>query len=305
MKRLVPVCALAAILAACNGEPAGERQLPADGDSPPVVAPPRDLAVPDGVGDSDGLADSAAAPATPEPPPQSTPSPPPERRDGPRAEAEETPDFLFEYSWPAPAGAIEPLAALLDRRLDRARRDLARESAAAHRRAREDGFPYNKHSHTAEWKVVADLPGWLSLSNDIATYSGGAHGMYTRESLLWDKANGVALGGKDLFVSPAALEEALGTRFCDALDRERERRRGDRLDSMAGDDTFNGCPGIDELEIFIGSSNRRTFNRITLYAGPYVAGPYVEGAYEVNLPVDRALRDAVKPEYRDSFTARN
>ena len=108
----------------------------------------------------------------------------------------------------------------------------------------------------------------------------------------------------DLFSSPEALEEALGTRFCEALDRERAKRR-EEAPSYDPDDPFVQCPGIDALEVFVGSSNRRTFDRLTLYAGPYVAGPYVEGAYEVNLPVDSAILAAVKPEFRGAFSARN
>jgi len=223
---------------------------------------------------------------------------------GARAVSEETDDFLFEYSYPAEAGRIVELASLLDVQLAERREELARESVAARRQAREDGFPYNKHSYTAAWKVVADLPDWLSLSSEIATYSGGAHGNYTVESLVWDKKKERSLDAIELFISPAALEEAFGDRFCDGLDRERAERRGEPV-AEDSDDQFDKCPPIDELEILVGSSNRRTFNRLTVYAGPYVAGPYADGAYEVDLNIDRAILAAVKPEYREAFSARN
>jgi hypothetical protein len=223
---------------------------------------------------------------------------------GARAVSEETDDFLFEYSYPSQAGRIPELAALLDGRLARTREQLASAAEQARREARSEGFPYNKHSFTSEWKVVADLPGWLSLSEDVSTYTGGAHGNYTMQSLVWDKLAGNALDGIALFASPEALGEALGDRFCDRLDRERAKRRGAPI-AEDSQDQFDQCPGIDELEILLGSSNRRTFNRLTLYAGPYVAGPYVEGAYEIDLDVDRAILAAVKPEYRAAFTARN
>ncbi len=221
--------------------------------------------------------------------------------------AEETDDFLFEFSYPAEAGRIVELASLLDIRLEQRRSELARESVEARREARDNGFPYNKHSYTAEWKVVTELPDWLSLSADMTSYTGGAHGSYTRESLLWDKRNERSMNPIDLFSSPEALEEALGTRFCEALDRERAKRREGTpsYDPDDPDDPFVQCPGIDALEVFVGSSNQRTFDRLTLYAGPYVAGPYVEGAYEVNLPVDSAILAAVKPEFREAFSARN
>jgi hypothetical protein len=268
MKRWVSLFALVGAVAACNGE----------------------------------------TPDDPEPTPTATPSPTATASttasSGARSVAEETDDFLFEFSYPAEAGRIVELASLLDIQLEQRREELASESIAARREARQDGFPYNKHSYTAEWKVVADLPGWLSLSADIATYSGGAHGNYTVESLVWDKAKEQSMDAIELFISPSALEEAFGDRFCVGLDREREKRRGAPLEEDA-DDTFTQCPGMDELEILVGSSNRRTFNRLTVYAGPYVAGPYAEGAYEIDLNVDRAILAAVKPEYREAFSARN
>lgn len=270
MNRWIPVLLLAAAVCACNGEA---------NDAEPVVE----------------------VSATPSPAPAATAT---ASSNGARSVAEETDDFLFEFSYPAEAGRIVELATLLDIQLEQRRQELARESAEARREARDDGFPYNKHSYTAEWQVVADLPEWLSLSADIATYTGGAHGNYTRESLVWDKKNERSMDAIDLFSSPAALEEALGDRFCEALDRERAKRR-EEAPALDPDDPFMQCPGIDELEVFVGSSNGRTFNRLTLYAGPYVAGPYVEGAYEVNLPVDGITLAAVNPEFRQVFSARN
>ena len=223
---------------------------------------------------------------------------------GARSVSEETDDFLFEYSYPADAGRIPELATLLDVQLAESREDLAKEAVEARREAREDGFPYNKHSYSSEWKVVADTPGFLSLSNDISTFGGGAHGNYTVESLVWDKKKEQAFDAKKLFASPAALSDALSERFCEALNREREKRREEPI-AEDSDDQFDQCPGIDELEVLAGSSNRRTFNRLTLYAGPYVAGPYAEGAYEIDINIDRAILAAVKPEYREAFSARN
>ena len=271
MTRWLSGLALAGLLAACNGQE-----------------------------DSTDPGDTAIATETPTPAATASAS----AGGGARSVAEETDDFLFEFSYPAEAGRIVELASLLDVQLQQRREELVTESVAARREAREDGFPYNKHSYTAEWRVIADLPDWLSLSADIATYSGGAHGNYTVDSLVWDKKSERSLDAIDLFTSPAALEDALGERFCQALDRERAKRREAPVPDDS-EDEFDQCPGIEELEILVGSSNRRTFNRLTLYAGPYVAGPYAEGAYEIDINVDRAVLDAVKPAYRDAFGARN
>ena len=273
MKRPIAVLVMAAAVAACPGPE------PRDPDATPGATP-----TPTPVTTASASATAAS--------------------NGARTVSEETDAFLFEYSYPSQAGRIPGLAALLDGRLARNREELAKDAEDARGEARSNGFPYNKHSYSAEWKVVAELPGWLSLSEDVSTYTGGAHGNYTRESLVWDKTAGKAIDGIGLFVSPEALGEALGDKFCDGLDRERAKRRDAPVPENS-DDQFDQCPGLDELEVLVGSSNRRTFNRLTFYAGPYVAGAYAEGAYEVNINVDRAILDAVKPEYRAAFTARN
>lgn len=224
------------------------------------------------------------------------------RNKGARSVAEETDDFLFEYAYPSAAGNIDALGDLLDARLEQVRAELATTSAQARRDARGDGFPYNKHSYQGKWSVVADMPAWLSLSHEFSTYSGGAHGNYGVQSLVWDKTARRAIEGVDLFLSPAALEKALGTRFCDGLKAQR-KKKGMVMPQEAS--VFPDCPGIDELTVLVGSSDKRHFNRLTLYAGPYVAGSYAEGAYEVNLNVDKAVIAAVKPEYRASFRTRN
>ena len=249
--------------------------------------------------------------ADPSPTPTATPTPAATATatataasNGARAVSEETDDFLFEYSYPAEVGRIPELAALLDARLAKQRADLAAEAENARREARAEGFPYNKHSFSSEWQVVAQLPGWLSLSESVSTYTGGAHGNTTMNSLVWDKEAGKAMDAKALFTSPAALEEALGERFCKALNRERAKRRGAPI-AADSQDQFDQCPGIDELEVLVGSSNRRTFNRLTLYAGPYVAGPYAEGEYLVDLNIDAAVLKVVRPEFREAFSARN
>jgi len=50
-------------------------------------------------------------------------------------------------------------------------------------------------------------------------------------------------------------------------------------------------------------SNGTKFDRVMLYAAPYVAGPYVEGDYGVELSIDDAIRAVVKPRYREDFNS--
>ena len=280
--RLVLLLACAATMAGCTG-PAGEQ----------------------GEQQAEAPAATITTAATESPPPQPVETGLASRKNGgARTVSEETDDYLFTYSYPAPAGAIAPLGDLLDRQLEERRSELAASSAQAKREARADGFPYNKHSYQAEWKVVANIPDWLSLSNEFSSYSGGAHGIYGVSSLVWDKQEAEAIEAIDFFTSPQALEDALGDRFCEGLNSQREERRGAPVDPEA-DDLFNNCPEMDELIVLVGSGSGRRFDRLTLYAGPYVAGPYAEGDFRVNLPIDRAVLQTVKPRYRESFATRS
>lgn len=210
--------------------------------------------------------------------------------------------YEFGYAYPDVVGAIPGLKAMFDRRLDQARDSLAGESRDDRREAKKGGFPYRPHASDTTWKVVADVPGWLSLSSDIYSYSGGAHGMHGFDSLLWDRQAGMAREPADLFVG-SALRQAIQRPFCNALDAEREERRGEPVRHGA-DDMFSDCINPLESTLILGSSNRRTFDRLGVLIAPYAAGPYAEGTYEVTLPVTPEVLAAVKPEYRNSFSAR-
>src|SRR5690606_29997559 len=93
----------------------------------------------------------------------------------------------FAYAYPADAAQIPELAKLLDE--DRATKREALVTAAGRDKAaaEKEGFPYRKHSHLQTWKRVTSTPRFLSLSAEIGTYSGGAHGMQSFDTLIWDR----------------------------------------------------------------------------------------------------------------------
>jgi hypothetical protein len=221
---------------------------------------------------------------------------------GAKAVAESNDVWDFAYSYPAAAGKIAPLRAMLDARQTQALADLKANAIEGRASADESGFPFNPYLLKVEWKVVTDLPDWLSLSSDIASYEGGAHGNYGFDALLWDKRANKPVEPASLFVSTAALEGSLKPAFCAALNKQRAEKREEPIDP-ASTDMFDVCPGIGETTVILGSSNSRTFDRIGFLIGPYVAGPYVEGSYEVTLPVTKAVKAAVKPAFADAFTA--
>lgn len=209
----------------------------------------------------------------------------------------------FTYQWPAQAAAQPELAASLSSERDRLLAQEKSEWAAAISQCPADSVGCGTRSYAMEWQVVADTPGFLSLSGDFSTYTGGAHGMYGRRSLVWDKTARKAFDGVALFASPAALDTALGQRLCDALNAEREKRRGEPVGPAGGPDDigFDSCQKVADATVLVGSSNGRTFDRIGIWFGPYVAGAYAEGAYELTFPVDERVLAAVKPQYRGAF----
>ncbi len=220
-------------------------------------------------------------------------------------EVKETNDlYSFTYSWPAAAGNIPALAQRLEVQLEKSKRDLIANANKGKEESEGNGFPYNPHYFSEKWKVVANLPNWLSLSGDFSTYTGGAHGMYGLESLVWDKKVGRGFPAIEMFTSPKALSDALGDKLCKALDAERAKKRKGQPKSAAIPE-FAKCVGVDQATVLVGSSNGRTFNRIGVWFGPYVAGPYAEGAYELNFGIDKAIIDTVKPAYRDAFSRRH
>ncbi|MBX9898806.1 MAG: DUF3298 and DUF4163 domain-containing protein [Qipengyuania sp.] len=209
----------------------------------------------------------------------------------------------FAYRWPAAVSAHPALARLLTEERGRI---LAREKVEwtdALADSPIDCAPCRGRSFAKQWKVVADTPGYLSLSGEFSSYTGGAHGMYGLESLVWDKARQAAMPGVGLFRSPEALEAALGSKLCAALDAEREKRRGEPVVPSDDDTGFDSCQQVKDATVLIGSSNGGRFDRLGIWFDPYVAGPYAEGAYELDFPVDAAVLKAVKPEYAGAFAA--
>lgn len=213
---------------------------------------------------------------------------------------EENDDYSFVYSWPAPAGGIADLQRWLEADRANAKAELVKGVKEARADAKANNYPFNAHYSSTEWQVVADLPGWLSLTAMQGTYSGGAHGMNWTEGLLWDKAANRKREVADLFTSPEALGKAIRGVYCDKLDTERSKRRELKVDRRSGDE-FDAC--IDPLKqtLILGSSDKAHFDRIGIIAAPYEAGPYAEGQYDITVPVTAQVLALVKPEYKTAF----
>lgn len=208
--------------------------------------------------------------------------------------------YEFEYAYPAAAAGVPDLRAWLDADLDKRRGELIAEAKEQREDRKANDFPYHPLGYWATWKVVTDLPGWLSLSGSVSTYEGGAHPNHGFDSLVWDRQANMRREPDDLFTSEAALSRVIRADFCRELDKQRAKKRGEPV-PPGSDDPFDECIDPVKSTLILGSSNGKAFDRLGILVAPYEAGPYAEGAYEVTLPVTDAVLAMVKPEFRAAF----
>ncbi len=264
---LAPVLAAAALLAACSADKPG----PAEEEAAARVP-----GVPPGAA-SDLRARRAAA-----------------------SDVRQNDDLIeFAYAYPRDAAAIPQLAEWLDN--DRAtRRDALLAAARRDRAAAEKaGFPYRRHSHLQKWQTVTNTPRFLSLSAEIDTYKGGAHGMTSFATALWDRNRARQLQPLDLFASGDAFDAAIREPFCAGIKRAKAAKG--IVAEEAPDSPFARCPPASAQTVWLGSSDGRYLDRMTIAIAPYEIGPFAEGSYKINVPVTGALAAAVKDEFQRDF----
>lgn len=233
-----------------------------------------------------GAPDSAAADA--------------EAKNAAASNVKESSDLVeFAYAYPREAAMIPDLAAWLDN--DRAtRRDaliaVAQRDKAAAEKA---GFPYRPHSHLQTWQRVSNTPRFLSLSAEIQTYTGGAHGMTSFATLLWDRNRAKQRQPLDLFTSGEAFDAAIRNAFCAGIERAKTAKG--IVAEEAPDSPFGNCPPASAQTVWLGSSDGRYLDRMTIAIAPYEIGPFAEGSYKINVPVTGTLVGAVKDEFKRDF----
>lgn len=220
-------------------------------------------------------------------------------KNAPASDVKEKNDLVeFAYSYPAEAAQIPGLAAWLDN--DRATQRDALVSAARRDQeaAKKEGFPYYAHSHLQKWQRITNTPRFLSLSAEIETYMGGAHGMQTFDTLVWDRNRATRLKPLDMFASGEAFDKAVNDDLCAAIERAKAARG---VEWVRDGSPFGKCPSAAAQTIWLGSSDGRYLDRLTIAIAPYEIGAYAEGSYKINLPMSQAIVHAVKPEYARDF----
>jgi hypothetical protein len=207
----------------------------------------------------------------------------------------------FSYIYPAQAAAIPAVASKLTEQMGKAKADALKAAQEDQKSAGEAGYPFRQHSLQTTWTVHADTPRFLGLVGETYVYSGGAHGMTAWSGLLWDKQAAKDVPVTALMTSQAAFAAAMSDRFCNALDDARAKKRGEKV--KRGADDFSICVDPMKQVLTPEAGKGGAIDRIRVMIGPYEAGPYAEGSYEIDVPVDAAMIQAIKPEYRAAFAA--
>ena len=210
--------------------------------------------------------------------------------------------YEFDYSYPVEAARIPALKRWLDAERVKIRAQLVRDARAAKAQTTKDE-EFNPYGLGREWLKVAETTRFLSLSEQVYEYTGGAHPNHGYDSLLWDKQAGRRITPLALFISAKALDAVIQQPFCAMVDKERAKRRGQSVNRNSGD-MFDDCIKPSDQTVILGSSDARRFDRIGVLIGPYAAGSYAEGDFDITLPVSAKLLAAVKLEYRGAFVVR-
>lgn len=203
----------------------------------------------------------------------------------------------FAYAYPVEAARIPELVKALDGDREAKREALIAAARRDKDAAEKDGYPYRKHSHRQTWQRVTSTPRFLSLSAEIETYSGGAHGMQTFDTLIWDRNRRKQMKPLDLFQSSAAFDAVVRDAFCAGIKRAKAAKGIEE----APDSVFAKCPPASAQTVWLGSSDGRYLDRLTVAIAPYEIGAYAEGSYKVNLPMTGALVKVVKDEFARDF----
>ena len=207
----------------------------------------------------------------------------------------------FHFDWSAQAAAVPQLVERFRNEMEKARAALiagAKEDKAFRDKEK---LEFHGHMSSTSYETAGQSDRLLSLSSDVGSYTGGAHGNQALGSLLWDRQAAREITDEDLFVEVSNRDRLLMQRWCDGLSMAREEKRGE---PASGDGMFDDCPGLDDIAIIpTDKDGNGKFERLMLVASPYVAGPWVEGSYEIDLGVTPDLAATVKDEYRASFEA--
>lgn len=216
--------------------------------------------------------------------------------------AEEKNDLIdFHFGWSAEAAAVPALVRRFTAEMDKVKAELVAGAKEDKAWRDKDGLDFHGFMLSIDYATAGQSDRLLSLSHETGSYTGGAHGISGVSALLWDHKAGREISDRDLFMAPENRDRLLTQRWCDALNKAREKKRGE---PVGGGGMFDECPPLDDIALIpTDKDGNGRFELLVLVASPYVAGSYAEGLYEVDLPITPDLIAGLKSDYRDGFEA--
>lgn len=204
----------------------------------------------------------------------------------------------FHFGWSAEAAAVPQLVERFQKAMAKVKTELISGAREDKTMRDKEGYDFHGHMSSTDYKTDGQSERLLSLQGDVGAYTGGAHGNYGTVALLWDRSAAREIKVADLFAEPANMDRLLTQRWCDALNKAREEKRGEPV----GGGMFDDCPKLTDIAIMPADKDGDgRFERLLLIADPYVAGSYAEGSYEIELGATPELLAALNGEYRPSF----
>ena len=199
-----------------------------------------------------------------------------------RCSAETGPNWTFAFAWPVAAPRLPGLEREMEARRAQARADAETIPAYA------AGHPDGRFHYEQAFALDANRPELIALSATTDSYSGGAHGWYAFDTLLWDPAADRRLGLYELFSDAPAGRAELERQLCPALLEVRRARVSFR----------GGCDGAPEDAALVASGDGQIDTLRVRYAE---LDGYAGGGYEVFLPVTPAFIAALDERFRPAF----
>src|SRR3546814_14554012 len=121
--------------------------------------------------------------------------------------------------------------------------------------------------------------------------------MQSFDTLIWDRNRRKRMKPLDLFQSSAAFDAAVRDAFCAGIKRAKAAKGIEE----APDSVFAECPPASAQTVWLGSSDGRYLDRLTIAIAPYEIGAYAEGSYKINLPLTGAPVKVVKDTFAPEF----
>lgn len=205
--------------------------------------------------------------------------------------------YTMELSLPDLPPRAAPLRDLIDRYVERQKRDFLASLGTPAARARARELPWDLNLDIA---VASRTDRFINVQVDGSAFTGGAHPAPIVDSFTYDMEQGRVVGIGELFADPQAAESA----FAAEARRQLFTALDDQDTPLASDSEqidLGTEPGKGHYRVFsllTGPDNK--VHGLTFIFPPYQVASYAAGPQAIDVPSE-AFASFLKPEYREAF----